>query len=154
MAPLQLLPMALAPWIAGKATIVGMGREIRVLIVDEHELARRELAAQLCRSDAFALVAQAANEEEALRLAQEIEPQVVLLDPKMRRTDGIALCQRLRQATQPPQVLVLTSFWDAHEQMLCYRSGARRYLLKEIDVGPLLTLIYASVGENLTRNPA
>jgi len=128
--------------------------EVRVLIVDEHELARRELAAKLGRSGTFALVAQAADGEEALRLALELRPHVVLLDPKMRRTDGIALCQRLAQTPQAPKVFVLTSFWDAREQGLCYRYGARRYLLKEIDIGPLLSLILAAARESPTKNPA
>ena len=125
--------------------------EIRVLIVDEHELARRELAAKLGRSGALALVAQAADGEEALRLALELRPHIVLQDPKLRRTDGIALCRRLAQGPQPPKVLVLTSFWDARELGLCYRFGARRYLLKEIDIGTLLSLILTAVKESPTK---
>ncbi|MEM6325494.1 MAG: response regulator transcription factor [Bacteroidota bacterium] len=111
---------------------------IRVLIADDQDLVRSGLALLLGAQEGIEVVAQAANGEEAVRLAQRLRPDVCLLDIRMPILDGIEATRRLAGADveEPMAVVVVTTF-DLDEYVYgALKAGARGFLLK--DAGPEL----------------
>ena len=107
------------------------GGVIRVLLADDQRLVREGLATLLGLLDGIELVGTAADGEEALALAAEHDPDIVLMDLRMPRVDGIVATRRLRARTNPPEVVVLTTF-DTDENVLhALRAGASGFLLKD-----------------------
>ena len=103
---------------------------IRILIADDHPVVRDGLAAMLGTQPDFEVVATAANGQEAVRLAAELGPDVVLLDLEMPELDGVEALARLRAASPAVRALVFTAF-DTDERILsAVRAGAQGYLLK------------------------
>jgi DNA-binding NarL/FixJ family response regulator len=104
---------------------------VRVVLADDQRLVRESLGTLLGLLAGIDLVASASDGEEALALADEHRPDVVLMDLRMPRVDGITATRRLRGAPQPPEVIVLTTF-DADENVLgALRAGASGFLLKD-----------------------
>jgi DNA-binding NarL/FixJ family response regulator len=108
-----------------------MSRPIRVLIVDDDALVRSGLKMMLDGSDRVRVVGEAQDGSEVLAAVDAQHPEVVLMDLRMPRVDGIAAMSLLRQQPKPPQVLVLTTF-DADQHVLqALRAGAAGFLLKD-----------------------
>ncbi|MGR6998573.1 response regulator [Yinghuangia aomiensis] len=106
---------------------------MRLLIVDDQELIRTGLRLFLQTQGAFTVVGEAADGAEAVALARELRPDVVLMDIRMPHVDGIEATRRLHAAgiTPPPRVLVLTTF-DLDEYVFgALRAGAAGFLLKD-----------------------
>jgi DNA-binding NarL/FixJ family response regulator len=106
---------------------------IRLLIVDDQELIRTGLRLFLQTRDDLEVVGEAADGDEAIALAGALRPDVVLMDIRMRRMDGIEATARLMAAgiEPPPRVLVLTTF-DLDEYVFgALRAGAAGFLLKD-----------------------
>jgi DNA-binding NarL/FixJ family response regulator len=101
----------------------------RVLIVDDHPLTRDALATLLAGND-FDVVGQASDGDEALDLAQELRPELVLLDLSMPGVDGLAALPRLREAAPESEVVVLTASGTEENLLAAIRGGAAGYLLK------------------------
>ncbi|MEU8139220.1 response regulator transcription factor [Streptodolium elevatio] len=117
---------------------------IRLLIVDDQELIRTGLRLFLQTQDAFAVVGEAANGEQAIALARELQPDVVLMDIRMPHVDGIEATRRLHAAgiTPSPRVLVLTTF-DLDEYVFgALRAGASGFLLKDASRAHLVEAIH------------
>jgi DNA-binding NarL/FixJ family response regulator len=106
-----------------------MGMHPRVLIVDDHPLTRDALATLLEQSD-FDVVGQASDGDEALELARELRPELVLLDLSMPGVDGLAALPRLREAAPESEVVVLTASGTEENLLAAIRGGAAGYLLK------------------------
>jgi DNA-binding NarL/FixJ family response regulator len=103
---------------------------VRILIADDHPVVRDGLAAMLATQPDFEVVAMAANGQEAVRLAAERNPDVVLLDLEMPELDGVEALSRMRAASPGVRALVFTAF-DTDERILgAVRAGAQGYLLK------------------------
>jgi DNA-binding NarL/FixJ family response regulator len=108
-----------------------MTRPIRVLIVDDDALVRSGLKLMLDGSDRVRVVGEAEDGAEVLAAIDAHHPDVVLMDLRMPKVDGIAAMRLLHQQPKPPQVLVLTTF-DADEHVLqALRAGAAGFLLKD-----------------------
>ncbi|CAA9389642.1 MAG: Two-component transcriptional response regulator, LuxR family [uncultured Rubrobacteraceae bacterium] len=106
-----------------------MGK-IRLLVADDHPMLREGLVGVLGTQPDFEVVGEAADGEDVVRLAGEIEPDVILLDLEMPNVDGVEALQRLRQAGSTAQTVVFTAY-DTDERILgALRAGARGYLLK------------------------
>ena len=106
-----------------------MGK-IRLLVADDHPMLRERLVGVLGTQPDFEVVGEAADGEDVVRLAGEIEPDVILLDLEMPNVDGVEALQRLRQAGSTAQTVVFTAY-DTDERILgALRAGARGYLLK------------------------
>ncbi|WP_261574336.1 response regulator [Frankia gtarii] len=106
---------------------------IRLLIVDDQELIRTGLRLILETQEDFEVVGEAADGREALARAEEVRPDVVLLDIRMPRMDGVETTARLTAdgLTPPPRVLILTTF-DLDEYVFgALRAGAAGFLLKD-----------------------
>jgi DNA-binding NarL/FixJ family response regulator len=107
-----------------------MAEPIRILIADDHPVVRDGLAAMLGTQPDFVVVATATNGQEAVRLAAELKPDVVLLDLEMPELDGVEALARMRAATPDVRALVFTAF-DTDERILAaVRAGAQGYFLK------------------------
>lgn len=107
---------------------------ITVLLVDDHAVVRQGVEAFLSTQPDIAVAGQAASGGEALRLAAELAPDVVLMDLKMPEMDGVEATRRLKQISPRTQVIVLTSYHDDEHIFPAIRAGALSYLLK--DAGP------------------
>ena len=114
-----------------------MGDAIRVAIADDHPVVRRGLRAFLDSLDDIDVVGEAVDGEAAVRLAVTEEPDVLLLDLKMPKLDGIGVISRLRSRGASTRILVLTSFTAQQEVIPAIRAGADGYLLKDADPSEL-----------------
>ncbi len=104
---------------------------IRVLLADDQELVRSGFRLILELAEGFEVAGEAADGREALRLAKELSPDVVLMDIRMPELDGIEATRQLRQAGVESRVLVLTTF-DLDEYVYAaLRAGASGFLLKD-----------------------
>lgn len=104
---------------------------IRVVVVDDHPVVRSGLIGMLAVTDDISVVGEAGDGAEALALVASTTPDVVLMDLRMPRVDGIVATQRVRARTNPPEVVVLTTF-DTDENVLhALRAGASGFLLKD-----------------------
>ncbi len=104
---------------------------IRILLVDDQALFREGLHTLLAIQPDFEVVGEAANGEEALRLANRLRPAVVLMDLRMPVLDGVAATRRLHAEHPDCRVIVLTTFDDDEAVFEGLRAGAVGYLLKD-----------------------
>ena len=117
--------------------------KIRILLADDQALFREGLRMLLSAQPDFEVVGEAANGEEALRLAAKLRPQIVLMDMRMPILDGVAATRRLRETQPDCRVLVLTTFDDDALVFEGLRAGAAGYLLKAVSSPRLLEAIHA-----------
>lgn len=106
---------------------------IRILVVDDHTLFRRGLIALLRQDSRFAVVGEAGDAGEAQRRAQELGPDVILLDNHLPGVAGIAALPGLKEAAPAARVLMLTVSEDEGDLAAALRAGAHGYLLKTVD---------------------
>ncbi len=129
-----------------------MTESIRVLIADDHLIVREGLRLILETADGVELVGEAANGAEALRLAQELHPNVVLMDLQMPVMDGLTAIERLRAELPEIALVILTTYNEDDLMRRGLRAGARGYLLKDTDRATLLDTIRAAArGETLLK---
>lgn len=107
-----------------------MEEAIKVLLVDDHEMVRIGLAAVLGTEDGIEVVGEAGSGEEGIRLAQEYNPDVVLMDLVMDGMDGIETTKQLMKKYPELKVIVLTSYLDDEKMYPVIEAGAFSYLLK------------------------
>jgi DNA-binding NarL/FixJ family response regulator len=103
----------------------------RILLVDDHALVRRGLAALLRTDGRYIVVAEAGNGETALVQAAQEQPDLVILDMSMPRMDGLETLRRLRTLPHRPKVLILSMYDEAHFVAQAMNDGADGYLLKD-----------------------
>ena len=104
---------------------------VRVLIADDHPLFREGMRGRLDRMDDIAVVGEASGGDEAVRLSQELEPHIVLMDIKMPGLNGIEATREILRTNPRVGVLMLTMFEDDDSVFAAMRAGARGYLLKD-----------------------
>jgi DNA-binding NarL/FixJ family response regulator len=104
---------------------------VRVLLADDQRLVRESLATLLGLLDGIELVATASNGEEALAFCGRHQPDVVLMDIRMPRMDGIEATRRLREDQPDVRVIALTTYADDESVLGALRAGARGYLTKD-----------------------
>jgi len=105
---------------------------IRVLLVDDHEVVRRGLAAMLGTDPEMEVVGEAASADEAVRRVGLDEPDVVVMDVRMPERSGIEACRDILSAFPGVKVLMLTSYADEEALMASIMAGASGYLLKRV----------------------
>jgi NarL family two-component system response regulator LiaR len=126
---------------------------IRVLVVDDHDMVRRGLAAFLDVQPDLELVAEAHNGARALQLCQRLLPDVVLMDLIMPEMDGITAVQTITATWPEIRVIALTSFPDKELVQRALQAGAVSYLLKNITAEELATAIRAAYRGRATVSP-
>jgi DNA-binding NarL/FixJ family response regulator len=124
---------------------------IRVLIADDQALFREGLRITLT-AQRLEIVGEAANGEEAVELATELAPDVVLMDLRMPVLDGVAATRRIAALPRAPRVIVLTTFDDDESVFDAVRAGALGYLLKDTRSAKLVEAIdLAARGESFLQ---
>ena len=114
---------------------------IKVLIADDQALIRSGFRMILEARDDLTVVGEAGDGEQAIRLAAQTHPDVVLMDVRMPGTDGVAATARLTSAPDPPKVIILTTY-DLEEPLYAaLRAGASGFLLKDVRPGDLVEAI-------------
>ncbi|OIN03238.1 DNA-binding response regulator [Idiomarina sp. MD25a] len=127
---------------------------IKVLLVDDQTLIRQGLESLLTMSDALTICGQASDGEEAINMIDSVQPDVVLMDIRMPRMDGIETTRRLRQTHPQLPILILTTF-DDHELIIkAIAAGAQGYLLKDVSLETLVDAIRALVDGGTWLQPA
>jgi PAS domain S-box-containing protein len=113
------------------------GRPIRVLVVDDHELTRAGLVAILARDSDLEIAGEANNGFTALRLAQQLEPDLVLMDIRMPEMDGLEATRRLKDVCPMTSVLLLSMFDDPDMLVQAIKAGGAGYVLKDSSLGDI-----------------
>jgi DNA-binding NarL/FixJ family response regulator len=123
---------------------------IKLIVADDHALARGGLRAMLGAEDDLEVVGEAADGAEAVDLALKLRPDVVVMDIRMPRLDGIEATRRLRAHAGAPDVLVLTTF-DLDEYVYeALRAGAGGFMLKDAAPSQLAEAVRTvAAGESL-----
>ncbi|HEU0127103.1 MAG TPA: response regulator transcription factor, partial [Pseudonocardiaceae bacterium] len=108
-----------------------MAERIRVLVVDDHPVVRQGLRTFLDLQDDITVVGEAADGRECVQKAEQLRPDVVLLDLRMPNGDGVAALGGLRERGVQTRVLVLTSFTEPAAVLPAVRAGAAGYVYKD-----------------------
>ena len=123
---------------------------IRILVIDDHTLFRRGLTALLARDSRLQVVGDAADAGVGLRRAQELQPDVILLDNHLPGVAGIDALPALREAAPEARILMLTVSEDESDLGAALRGGAVGYLLKTADGDSLVAAILGAMeGESV-----
>jgi len=127
---------------------------VRVVLADDQRLVRESLATLLGLLDGIELVATASDGEEALALAAEHNPDVVLMDLRMPRMDGIEATGRLRERHPEVRVIALTTYADDESVLGVLHAGARGYLTKDASSQDIRSAILAVAAGDAALDPA
>ena len=104
---------------------------VRIVIADDHMVLREAMRVMLEMEPEFKVVGEAANGEQALALAKQLEPDLVLMDIRMEGMDGVEATRHLRQSHPDIGVLILTGFGDDEVLLSAVEAGAQGFLLKD-----------------------
>jgi len=127
---------------------------IRILVVDDHPLFREGAVHSLAAEPDFSIVGQAENGEEALRLARDLLPDVVLLDIGMPGADGLATAQKITAACPATRIVMLTVYEDEDKLLAAFKAGARGYVLKGVSARELANVVRAAAHGDVYVSPS
>ncbi len=130
-----------------------MNEAIRIVLVDDHNLVRIGLKAYFATLVDILVVGEASNGEEAVRLAVDLAPDVVLMDLIMPGMDGVEATRQVKKASPRTQVIVVTSYHEDEHIFPAIRAGALSYVLKDIDPDELADAIRRANGGEAVLNP-
>jgi NarL family two-component system response regulator YdfI len=125
---------------------------IRILIADDHRIVREGLRLILESQDGFALVGEAADGAEAVRMAEALKPDVILMDLRMPNMDGITAIKNIHATDPQAAIVILTTYNEDDLMIRGLRAGARGFLLKDTDRESLFRAIRSAArGETLLQ---
>ncbi len=141
---------------------------LRIMIVDDHEIMRRGLSLVFEFEEEFDVVGEACDGQEACEMAIELEPDVILMDIRMPRMNGIKAAKKIKQVRPATKILALTAVDDENDIFNAINVGINGYVLKDIGSEGLLEAVRAvesgisylqpqvarRVVERLSRRPA
>jgi DNA-binding NarL/FixJ family response regulator len=127
---------------------------IRVLLADDQRVVREGLGTLLGLLDGIELVGTAADGEEAVELAARFDPDVVLMDLRMPRVDGIEAIRRLAERGDRPRAIALTTYADDASVLGALRAGARGYLTKDAGADQIRAAVEAVARGEAALDPA
>jgi NarL family two-component system response regulator LiaR len=136
-----------------KVRIEGKSMTIRLLLVDDHAVVRQGLRMFLSLDPDFEIVGEAADGNAALKLARELQPDVVLMDLLMPGMDGIEATGILRREMPDIEVIALTSVLEDSSVVGAIRAGAIGYLLKDTEANELIRSIKAAAEGQVQLSP-
>jgi len=127
---------------------------IRVLIADDHALFRRGLEMVLQGEPGLDLVGQASDGQEAVQIASEVVPDVVLMDIRMPKITGIEAARQMKEVAPSAKIVMLTISDEEEDLFEAIRAGASGYLLKDIPLDELADSVRAVYGGQSLINPS
>lgn len=116
---------------------------ITIVVVDDHPVVRNGLVALLGTIPGFDVVGEAADGDAAVRVVEEVRPDVVLMDVRMPGMDGVEATRRIRERVPGCRVLILTMHDDDATVFTAMKAGARGYLLKEAEQDDIVRAVHA-----------
>lgn len=126
---------------------------IRVMIIDDHPLFRKGVSQIISDDPNFEVIGEAASGQEGLDLAEELQPDLVLLDLNMKGMDGLETLRRFKQTDLLARYVILTVSDSEDDLMEALKSGADGYLLKDMEPEDLrANLMKASVGVTVLQD--
>lgn len=133
---------------------MGTKSPTRVLVVDDHRHIHDVIARVLIGLPDISIVGQAANGAEAVRLCEEVQPDLVLMDVVMPVMDGMQTTERLREKYPDLKILVLSSFQDHESVHQLLRGGAVGYITKDALTNDLVNVIRTTMQGKAVFSPA
>jgi two-component system, NarL family, response regulator LiaR len=130
-----------------------MSEPIAVMIVDDHAVVRHGIRALLEAEEGFAVVGEVGSGGEAVLLAADLAPDVVLMDLVMPEMDGVEATRLVKQQSPRSQVIVLTSYHDDEHVFPAIRAGALSYLLKSVSLEDLTEAVRRAARGEATLSP-
>jgi len=130
-----------------------MSDPITVMIVDDHEMVRKGARGYLDAQPDITVVAEAETGSEAVHLAQEHVPDVVLMDLVMPKMDGVEATRKVKDASPRTQIIVLTSYHQDEHIFPALQAGAISYLLKDVKARELIEAIQRAAKGEATLHP-
>ena len=130
-----------------------MPQPITILIADDHEVVRQGIRAFLSAQPDLEVVGEAGSGAEAIRLAGELVPDVVLMDLLMPGMDGIEATRQIKKTSPRTQVVVLTSFHEDEHVFPALRAGAISYLLKDVKMEDMAGAVRRAAQGEATLHP-
>lgn len=131
-----------------------MQTKIKILLIDDHSLFRSGLKFLLNNQEDIEVIGEAQNGSEGIKLAQKLNPDIILLDLDMPRMGGKETLQNLLNINSDLNVLILTVSEDNDDLIQCMTLGAKGYLLKNINTDFLLDSIHKVYEGNNILSPA
>ena len=129
-----------------------MSMPIRILVADDHFIVREGLRLILETDESMALIGEAANGKEAVELAGELNPDVILMDLRMPVLDGLSAIEIIRRQQPGIAIVILTNFNEDEMMVKGLGAGAKGFLLKDTDRETLLNTIRAAArGQTLLK---
>ena len=128
-------------------------RVARMIIADDHELARAGLKAMLAAERTFDIVGEATNGREAVELARRLRPDIALMDMRMPELDGLGATRAIKQTSPRTSVIIITNYANPDYLFEALKAGAAGYVLKEATQGEVVTAIKQVLrGESLLNS--
>jgi DNA-binding NarL/FixJ family response regulator len=119
------------------------GERVRLIIADADPLARRVIRESLGNSSGVVVAAEATDGVEAVELATHYKPELVLMEVRLPRIDGIEACKRIVERTPPVRVLMFSTDQDPNVEMRALRAGASGFLYKEVSNEAIMRAVRA-----------
>jgi len=130
-----------------------MHDQIRILIADDHPMFREGVVQSLASEKDFAIIGQASNGKNAIEMAKELLPDVLLLDITMPDQDGITITKKISAAFPVIQIIMLTASENEDDLMKALKAGARGYVLKGISAKELVKAVRTIVAGGTYISP-
>ncbi|MET1073158.1 MAG: response regulator transcription factor [Umezawaea sp.] len=127
---------------------------IRLVIVDDHPVVRDGLRGMFSGDGDFEVVGEAADGAEAVTLVEAVRPDVVLMDLRMPRVDGVGAITLLREKGNPARILVLTTYDTESDVLPAVRAGATGYLLKDTPRDELFRAVRSAARGEAVLSPS
>ena len=131
-----------------------VGQVVRVMVVDDHEVVRHGVAGLLRAAEGIVVCGEAASAAEALRVADDTRPDVVIMDVRLGADSGIEATRELRARRAETQVIMLTSFADDDALFSSIMAGAAGYVLKQIRGTDLVGAVHSVAAGQSLLDPA
>ncbi len=126
---------------------------LRILLVDDHEVVRLGLKTLIDRHSGFEIVAEAASEHEAVEKANQFAPDIVLMDIRLAGGSGIEACEQIMTNLPNTKVVMLTSYAEDEMLFSAIRAGAVGYVLKQVGGNEVIRAIEAAARGEATLDP-
>ena len=131
-----------------------MKRKIRILLADDHLVVRMGLAAIIGIEKDFELAGEAGNGREAVRLAAELDPDVIIMDLMMPQMDGVEATERIFRQNPDAKILILTTFGASEDIRRALDAGAIGAMVKDSAHAELIDAIHATARGERTLSPS